>query len=403
MMIRSLTANIYHLYLIKLSKWLMLIMPIVVLFYTDNGLSTYDVYLLQAAYSISVAILEIPSGYMADIIGRRKSLIAGSIFGTLGFVVLSCSTGFSGFLVAEIILGIGGSFISGSDSALLYDSLAAMKKENYYLRYEGRITALGNLAETVAAVGGGLLAAWLSYRAVYVSQTIIASIAIPAALLTIEPKREKIKSRPSLRQIFAISYESLFKDLPLSSTILMSSVTGTATLCMAWTSQVYFVSIGFTEREITPLWVGLNLSVAIIAAFAAVVIERLGERRALLLIILILPTSYILLGLLPVIPAIVILFLFYLVRGYTTPMLRDLINKNCTSQIRATVLSIRSLLVRFCFSLVGPGIGYMSGKLSLSAALVLFGVIHFAASVAAGLYLFRQHYQTTSVNGEPPS
>ncbi len=71
--------NIYYLYIIKLSKWLMLIMPIVALFYNDNGLTDFDIFLLQAIYSISVAFLEIPSGYMADIVGRKKSLIFGSI------------------------------------------------------------------------------------------------------------------------------------------------------------------------------------------------------------------------------------------------------------------------------------------------------------------------------------
>ncbi len=75
----SIEANIYWLYLIKLSKWFLLIMPIVALFYTDNGLDTFDIYLLQGIYSCSVALLEIPSGYMADVIGRKKSLILGAI------------------------------------------------------------------------------------------------------------------------------------------------------------------------------------------------------------------------------------------------------------------------------------------------------------------------------------
>ena len=136
---RTLQTNIYSLYLIKLSKWFMLIMPIVALFYTDNGLSDFDIYLLQAIYSVSVAVLEIPSGYMADIIGRKKSLVMGSILGAAGYVIYSLSTGFSGFLLAEITLGLGGSFISGSDSAMLYDSLAGMKKQHKYLQLEGRI------------------------------------------------------------------------------------------------------------------------------------------------------------------------------------------------------------------------------------------------------------------------
>ena len=149
---RSTAANIHYLYLIKLSKWLMLIMPVVALFYHDNGLDSFDIYLLQAVYSLSVAILEVPSGYMADIIGRRTSLIIGGFLGTIGFGVLSLSSGFTGFLIAEIILGLGGSFISGSDSALLFDSLADMKRQNYYLRYEGRITALGSLAGVLVLI-----------------------------------------------------------------------------------------------------------------------------------------------------------------------------------------------------------------------------------------------------------
>lgn len=390
-MFRSLAANIYYLYLIKLSKWLMLIMPIVVLFYSENDLGIYHIYLLQAGYSLAVAILEIPSGYMADIIGRRASLIIGSVLGTLGFVVLSFSHSFQGFLLAEIILGLGGSCISGSDSALLYDSLAEEGRQHYYLRYEGRITALGNLAETVAAVGGGLLAAWLSYRAVYGAQAIVASIAIPASLLIIEPEREQLSARPSFSQILEISLHALFVDKKLGSALLLSSVSGTATLCMAWTAQVYFVSAGFDESQITPLWVLLNLTVAVISAYAAVIISRLRLRRAMLIIIFCLPLGYILLGALPVIPALCVLFVFYMIRGYATPMLRDMINQNCRSSVRATVLSIRSLLVRIGFAAAGPFIGWVTQRSSLSAALVVFGLILGVASLAAGSLALTHH------------
>lgn len=387
---RSLNANIYYLYLIKLSKWLMLIMPVVVLFYTDNGLDTYHLYLLQSAYSLCVALFEIPSGYMADVVGRRTTLIWGGILGTIGFGVLSLSHTFTGFLAAEIILGLGGSFVSGADSALLYDSLAACGKKNYYLRYEGRITALGNLGETVAAIGGGLIAAWFSYRSVYAVQTMVAAIGIPAALLLIEPTRQKLINRPSLGQIFNISRDALFIDKKLSAAILGSSVAGTATLCMAWTAQIYFVDQGFTEKEITPLWVLLNLTVALVSASAAVVVARIGLRRAILISSL-LPCGFILLGVLPLFPALLCLFVFYLVRGYTTPMLRDLINHNCEASVRATVLSIRSLIIRLSFAIGGPSIGFIAGRTTLSISLIMFGALLTSLSFIATAYLFRHH------------
>ncbi len=117
----------------------MLFMPIVVLFYEDNGLEMRHIFILQAIYSISIVVLEIPSGYLADAIGRKKTIILGTIFGFLGFVAYSFSYAFLGFLFAEIILGIGQSLISGADSALLYDTLLESGKKDDYIKHEGRM------------------------------------------------------------------------------------------------------------------------------------------------------------------------------------------------------------------------------------------------------------------------
>ncbi len=367
----------------------MLIMPIVALFYNDNGLTSFDIFLLQAIYSISVALLEIPSGYMADIVGRKKSLILGSILGTLGYVIYSFSTTFSGFLSAEIILGLGGSLISGADSALLFDSLAATRMQHRYLQFEGRITSLGHFAETGAAICGGVIAVFFSYRAVYISQAAIAALAIPASILLLEPGRDKHHGRPGLSHILLVCRNAIFTNRQLSSSIYLSSVTGVATLCMAWTAQIYFVTRGFDEITITPLWVTLNLTVAVVAAVTAKAVKTLGNRIAFLLIILYIPLTYILLGTLSLVPALISLYLFYSVRGYATPLLKDLINQNCESSTRATVLSIRNLFVRFGFALLGPSIGWMSNNYSLSSGLILAGLILLFFSSIAGFRLAR--------------
>ncbi len=362
----------------------MLIMPIVALFYNENGLNDFDVYLLQAIYSVSVAVMEIPSGYMADIVGRKKTLVLGSILGTLGYLTYSVSHNFSGFLVAEIILGIGGSFISGADSAMLFDSLVATQHQHRYLQFEGRITSLGNFAETAAAVCGGLIAAFISYRAVYISQTIIAALAVPAALLLLEPPKESDIERPGVHHILSVCKNAILTNKKLSSSIFLSAVTGIATLCMAWTSQIYFVANNFTEVTITPLWVSLNLTVAVVAAFASVAMRILGRRISLILIILYLPSAYIFLGWLPLFPAIISLYLFYAIRGYATPVLKDLINQNCSASTRATVLSIRSLIIRLGFALLGPAIGLVSDGFTLSSALILTGILLLTMAILAG-------------------
>ena len=128
----------------------MIIMPIIVLFFQDNGLNLQQIMTLQACYSLSLSLLEIPSGYAADIIGRRKTLILGCILAFLGFSIFSVSYDFWWFLIAEILLGFGNSFISGADTALMYDSLLEAKAEDQFLKYEGRSISIGNFSEAAA-------------------------------------------------------------------------------------------------------------------------------------------------------------------------------------------------------------------------------------------------------------
>ena len=70
----KLYSNIWKLYVIKGLKWFMVVMPIVVLFFQENGLNLQQVMILQGIYSFMVAVMEIPSGYLADIFGRKKYL-----------------------------------------------------------------------------------------------------------------------------------------------------------------------------------------------------------------------------------------------------------------------------------------------------------------------------------------
>ncbi|MFO7869730.1 MAG: MFS transporter [Bacteroidales bacterium] len=360
----------------------MLYMPIIGLFYAENGLSVADLFILQAGYSVASGVFEIPSGYMADVWGRKKTLVLGSIMGAIGFSVYVVHPTFYYLLIAEIIMGIGQSFISGSDSAMLYDSLFHVNKEKKYLKLEGRITALGGFAETAAAVLGGTIAVMLSLHAVFVVQVIIAACAIPAALLLIEPPRVKLVQKRSLRAIFSISSYALFKHTQLSSAILLSSVIGTATLTMAWLIQAYVVEHAFSEKNVSVLWVALNLTVALVSLVAAYFMKKYGLHKLLLSIVLVVPFTYFIMGLSPVVVVIPLLFVFYFVRGYATPVLKDLIQVHCDSDIRATVLSVRGLIIRISFGIIAPLIGYFSRVFSLDTAILIIAGV-FSLSIGA--------------------
>ncbi len=71
--------------MIQAFRWFLLLMPVFVLFYQENGLGLQDIFIIQAFYSICVILFEIPSGYFADILGRKRSMLIGVIFAALGF------------------------------------------------------------------------------------------------------------------------------------------------------------------------------------------------------------------------------------------------------------------------------------------------------------------------------
>ena len=385
----DLTSNIYKLYVIKISKWLMLTVPVIFLFYQENGLGTRDLFLLKAAYSFAIVVMEIPSGYFGDIWGRKTSLVIGSILGVFGFGLYCVANGFWGFLFCEIILGVGQSFISGSDSALLYDTLKASGKADAYLKEEGRLVTIGNYAEAIAApIGVGLAA--LSLRTPFYFQAVVALSAVPASILLFEPPRRKMVRRGNFTQIFEIIRYALTRNTALKWSILYSSVIGTATLTMAWLVQPYFVYLDVPMALYAIFLPALNLVAGSVAMHAWRVEKRVGRDRTVLFIALAIPLIYLVLSQLKTLWAVGGLFLFYGVRGVATPVLRNYINVSTPSEIRATVLSLRSLIIRFAFVGMGPFLGWQVDRFGMPVALSVGGSLFLVATLWAAFHLIQE-------------
>ena len=383
--LKNLPKNILQLYLIKVAKWFNLVMPIVVLFYQDNGLNMSQIFLLKSIYSIAMVVAELPSGYLADVWGCRRTLLFGAVMGTIGIVIYSISSDFASFAVAEVILGVGFSFVSGADSALMYDSLKAENRENEYIKFEGRITSAGNFAEALAGVTGGLLAT-ISFRTPYYFQIFVAAIAIPAAFFLKEPKHVQERVRLKMKEILAI-VKLTYQQPEMRSAILVSSFTGAATLTYAWFVQPYFKEAGVPVAVYGILWTMLNLSTGVFSIFAYRIERWLGRKNTLLLIVILLSAGFILTSIEISIAGIAILFGFYMVRGLATPVLKDYINQYTDSKVRATILSIRNFEIRIIFAAIGPALGYLTDTFSLQTALMVAGMSYFIAATASILPL----------------
>jgi len=374
--------NIPQLYIIKLSKWLMLTMPIVFLFYQENGLGTQELFILKAVYSLAIVLLEIPSGYIGDLWGRKNSMIIGSLLGTAGFGVYCFASGFYGFLIAEIVLGIGQSFISGSDSALLYDSLNASKKEGQYLKQEGRLISIGNYAEAIAAPIGVMLAV-SSLRTPYFFQTLIAFAAVPAALSLWEPDRKRLSSGKTSSNMRAIIKYAFVTNRQLKWNIIISSIAGTATLSMAWLVQPLFVHLALPLALYGIFIPILNLTTGTVSIYAHAFEKKAGFKNTLACLTIGIPAMYLAIGWFNALWALVFLLIFYTIRGVATPVLKNHINVVTPSEIRATVLSLRSLIIRLAFVGLGPLLGWYADHSGLPSAMMAAGLVFLITGLIA--------------------
>lgn len=376
---KNLPENILQLTLIKIAKWFSLVMPIVVLFYQDNGLSMSQIFLLKSVYSIAMVVAELPSGYLADVWGCRRTLLLGAILGTIGMAIYSLSSDFASFMVAEIILGLGFSFVSGADSALLYDSLKAKNRELEYIKFEGRITSVGNFAEALAGVAGGLLAT-VSLRTPYYFQIAVAAIAIPAAYFLKEPQHVQDRIQLKMKEILSI-VRLTYQQPEMRSVLLIASFTGAATLTYAWFVQLYFIEAGVPVAVFGILWTLLNLSTGVFSMLSYRIERWLGRKNTLLLIVILLSAGFILSSIEISIAGIAILFGFYMVRGLATPVLKHYINQYTDSNVRATILSVRNFEIRIIFAVIGPILGYLTDTFSLRTALMVAGICYFTAAM----------------------
>jgi MFS family permease len=163
---------------------------IITLFLGDLGLRMFDVFVLQAMFGFEVAVLEFPSGYMADRLGYRRTLLLGALSGALGWSVYALATGFWSSALAELLLSVSIALVSGTDSAMLYESLLATGEKGSFTRWYGVNRSLGNLLGGATALVGSFLFV-RSARLPFALQVLFGLGNILIALALVEPPRDR--------------------------------------------------------------------------------------------------------------------------------------------------------------------------------------------------------------------
>ena len=378
-------------YVLTFISWFLVIMPILIIFYQDNGLSMTQIFITQAVFSVAIVALEVPSGYFADRVGRKASIVTGTIAYFVGMMIYSFSYGFYGFLFAEIFLGFGAAFISGADTAILYDTLVELKNEDKFKKISARQTALNSFSEGLAAILGGFVAV-ISLRYDFYLRTAILLVGIPIALSLTEPKIHKFEIvEGHIKEILKAARFALFENKKIKWLMIYSIFSGLATFCAVWFIQPYWQSVGLPLAFFGINWAILQFTISVFALGAPKIESVIGKKNLLFILPFFIAIAFISLGMVNSIWGIAIIFIFYIVRGIRSPLLYAYINELIPSHIRATVLSVKSFLSRLFFAGLGPFLGWYADVYTLSQAMIFSGILFFVLGFGSFLLLKKSH------------
>ncbi|MGV9229066.1 MFS transporter [Streptomyces nigra] len=148
-----------------------------VLYLQQRGFSAGQVAVLQTLIYLVSGLAELPTGVIADRIGRRASIVIGQVLIAVCLLGQAASSQYWVFVALFIGHGVGMACVSGSDTALLYDLLVRRGATAGYVRIRSRFTMLGTVTSGVAIVLGGQLQR-LSWTIVYVGSAACLVLAV---------------------------------------------------------------------------------------------------------------------------------------------------------------------------------------------------------------------------------
>lgn len=347
--------------------------PIIITYINHvGGMSIPEIYIMEAVVVIGLVVLEIPTGALADLVGRRRVLHWGATMNLANVIFLAFASNPLMIWVSNIFWMIGLALISGADSAFLYDALKREGREAEYKKISGK--AMGDMF--IRAAIGSLFAGFLydvhPRLPIVLSAPFVAVSSFAAFFFPEADRREPYSMKAQLH----IMKESV---ITVFSKARLLWITGfTMFICVIgklwfFTYNPYYEHVGLEVKWYGAVFFAMNVVAWIVSRNAHALEERLGERGSCIAMALATSVPIIVMGAFAALPFVVMTLAQNFVRGYERPFLEHFLHRHVGSENRATVLSVRSALVGLASS-VGLWIfGVVLGLVDLPHALMLLG------------------------------
>jgi MFS family permease len=338
--------------------------PVAILYFTQVsgsfalGMSVFSVTMLASS------LLEVPTGIISDMVGRKRTVILGTIASTLSVTCYALGT-YPGLIVGAIFEGMARAFFSGNNDALLHDTLSESGQTESYQEYLGKTSSMYQLALAISAVIGSILAA-VSFPLVMWLSVIPQAANVFVSLGFSEPKihsRIETNIYAHLRAAFSnIAQNARLRNLSMASILGFAFGEATFQFRAAFIATLWPVwAIGLT-RLIS------NFLAASSFYFAGRLIKRFGEFRLLIGGITFSNAFTLVMTFIPSVLSPAVMSLTSIFFGVNTVASNGLMQREFTAEQRATMGSITSFGGSLAFAVFSLLLGGLADRIGAVGA-----------------------------------
>jgi MFS family permease len=350
-------------YLFRLLSTSYLFIPVSVRYAETRGITSFQIWFLSALFSIVIILTEVPTGVLSDRIGRRWSMMAGALAMVAASLIYTFAHSFASFTCATTLGALSMTLCSGTDSAYLFDLLHDNGLGHEYPAREGTASMWHLVGNTFAFAAGGFLGAY-NLRLPYLATAAVASVAFFVALSMREgramPRSMAITPAECVAHM-RDSFRMVFRRRTLAWSIGVSAVVFTLLQSTELAYQPYLKASGFGIAATGLVFAAAYFVAAVVAHNADALRRRFAEPILLWGLLGTLVITFLILGQISGTMALGVLAVQAVARGLYSPLLKPMLNRDIhDSNLRATVLSVESMVRRTVYCLFALGIGWIT-------------------------------------------
>ncbi|GAA0749289.1 MFS transporter [Clostridium sartagoforme] len=369
-----LSVNIKNDYIYKFFSAFDITSAIWVLYLGFKGMTLAQIGLLEGIFHITGFISEIPTGALADLFGRKKIIIIGRITSLISAIIMLFSNSFMGFAIGFILSAWGYNLNSGSEEALIYDTLKKLDREEEFLKVNGKINLIIEVSQGLAVFIGGILSQ-IDFSISYITAVVIGSISLVLSTRFIEvdvirKENQSINIINHLKQ----SIDIVKNNKRLLNILIFFPLIYTFSAIVYFYGQQLFNDMEYSRISISIIFL-FNGIFSSLGAILSSKIYKKYKSLGWIMISISISVFTIFMGIGKGNLSIV----FFLGIGFLTSILQpissNLINSMVESNQRATIISVESMFYSIMMIILFPICGFIGDRVYLELSFIMVGIV----------------------------